>query len=183
MFTPVVYTLLCGDTNHVGITWYTESMLIFLDTETTGLIEPALVELAYNGVTLRCKPRKAIEVGASVVNGITNEDVAHLPLFRDMPEYATIKQQLENNTVVAHNAKYDVGVLNSEGIFPTDVVCTKELARKLLPLEQSHSLQYLRYSLNLQVKGIAHTASGDVAVLRALWERLHADGADSTSAV
>jgi DNA polymerase III epsilon subunit-like protein len=50
-------------------------MYIFLDTETTGLADPRLVELAFveEGhvpIVVRVKPPKPIELDASVVNGI-----------------------------------------------------------------------------------------------------------------
>lgn len=149
--------------------------LVFLDTETTGIDDARLVELSYNGVTVRCKPTKPIEHGASAVNGISNTDVAHLPEFWEMPEYFVIKEVLEAATVVAHNAKFDVGTLKREGINITKALCTKEMCQQLYPGLPSYSLQFLRYYFDLKVTGVMHTSTGDVAVLRALWERMNRD--------
>lgn len=149
--------------------------LIFLDTETTGLEDARLVELAYNGVTIRCRPSKPIETGASAINHISNEDVAHLPEFWEMPEYHVVKNLLENAVVVAHNAQYDVSVLKREGINVTKALCTKEMCQQLYPGLPSYSLQFLRYHFKLDVRGQAHSSAGDVAVLRALWKKMNDD--------
>lgn len=153
---------------------------IFLDTETTGIAGARLVELAYQvqgapaPVVLRCKPPVPIEVDASVINGISNKDVAMLLTFQEMPAYAEIKETLENAIIVGHNVQYDVDVLEREGIHikPENMRCTKELARKLVPESPKHNMQYLRYFLDLDVEATAHTAVGDILVLEALWNHL-----------
>lgn len=150
-------------------------VLYFVDTETTGIDDARLVELSYNGVTVRCKPSKPIETGASAINHISNADVADLPEFWTMPEYPVIKDVLENAIVVCHNAKFDVGVLKREGINVTTALCTKEMCQELYPGLPSYSLQFLRYHFGLEVNAAAHTAGGDVAVLKALWARMNKD--------
>ena len=151
--------------------------LIFTDTETTGLKNPRVVELAYSieGVmtVLRCNPGKPIELDATVVNGIRNQDVEHLPLLQDCLEYPALKKLLEESTVVAHNAVFDIEVLANDGIIVKRSVCTKELAMKRWPNAPKHRLQHLRYWLNLDVEAVAHTADGDVMVLMALWDAIH----------
>ena len=162
-------------------------MKVFIDTETTGLVAPALVEIAFaelghEPLVLRCKPRKPIELDATVVNGIRNKDVAHLPLLADHPQYSWLKKHLEQSTIVAHNAPFDVGVLANEGIHVKSFIDTKELAKKRWPNAPRHRLQHLRYWLDLEVDGadgigpIAHTAGGDVKVLMALWQALERKG-------
>lgn len=154
--------------------------LIFLDTETTGLKNPRLLELAYlqqddtaKAVSLRCKPAARIEIGAMMVHHITENDVAMLQLFKDMPAYDEIKNTIENGIVVAHHAPYDIGVLEREGIHVKEYLCTKEMAQSYFPNAEMHKLQYLRYFLELPIeKAEAHTAGGDIVVLRALWERM-----------
>jgi len=160
--------------------WYIISMNIFLDTETTGLKEPRLVELAYRSkamgmVVIRCKPPKEIELEAIVVNGIRNKDVENLISFAEHPYYSDIKELLESNTVIAHNVSFDVMVLANEGINCTSIIDTKKLAQEKWPEAPSHRLQHLRYWLDLEVEGVAHTAAGDVQVLMALWDRLQRD--------
>ena len=157
-------------------------MKIFLDTETHDLRNPRLVELAYmqeggEMVTFRCNPGVKIALDATVVNGIRDKDVASLPAFKDMPCYSKVKKLLEENTVVAHNASFDVSVLANEGIIVNNFICTKELAQTKWPDAPRHRLQHLRYWLNLDGDNenvpIAHTASGDVTVLIALWDAIH----------
>lgn len=148
--------------------------LIFFDTETTGLKDPRLVELAYSIdggpiQSFRCKPPKDIELDASVINGLRYRDVEMLQPFEEMACYTEIKELFENNTMIAHNASFDIGVMGNEGIFIKDSICTKELAKKTWPHAPSHRLQHLRYWLDLDVEGQAHSATGDVAVLVALY--------------
>ena len=155
--------------------------MIFIDTETTGLSDARLVELSYkrdNGpiITIRCKPTKPIEIEASCVNGISNDDVADLPYFKDMPEYVFVKKLLESpfETVIGHNVSFDLSVLNREDIHPVQYLCTKDKAKTVLKDSPRHNLQYLRYYLNLKPQGhaVAHTSAGDVAVLYELWKVL-----------
>lgn len=124
--------------------------------------------------SLRVRPRKPIEPGASMVNHITNEMVERLPYFDEHPDYASLKETIEGSVVIAHNAVFDIQVLKRAGIDVREYVCTKELAKILYPNAEMHRLQYLRYWLRLPVAGDAHTAEGDVAVLRALWEHMTA---------
>lgn len=152
-------------------------MNIFFDTETTGLKEPRLVELAYSIdgrpiQSFRCKPPKDIELDATVINGIRNKDVEMLQPFNEMACYQEIKELFENNTMVAHNAVFDVGVMANEGIFIQDFICTKNMARTVFPDAPSHRLQHLRYWLDLDVEGQPHSATGDVVVLMALYDAM-----------
>lgn len=150
--------------------------IILLDTETTGLKAPRLVELAYmrDGAltVIRCNPPKEIEMEARAVHHIDPEDVADLLPFQQRPDYQEIKNLLENNTIVAHNASFDIGVLKNEGITIKNFHCTKILAAKKYPDSPSHSLQYLRHWLGIRVQSLAHSAGGDVEVLALLWEKV-----------
>jgi DNA polymerase III epsilon subunit-like protein len=148
--------------------------IVFLDCETTGLEGSRLIELTYNGVTIRCRPPVSIEPGASQVNGFHDSDVEDLPHFQDMIEYSIVKYQLENSIVVAHNAPFDIGVLMREGINIRYWIDTKEAAQKLLKLK-NYSLQNLREHLGIHIIGNAHTSQGDVAVLKEVWKRLNLD--------
>lgn len=148
---------------------------IFLDTETTGFGKCHLVELAWKSPSdrfireLRVKPPIPIEDKAASVHGISNEMVQDLPLFIDHINYPFLKQLLENNIVIAHNAKFDIDVLAREGITIENFICTQKVAKTLWPELKSHSLQNLRESLDIQVAAVAHSAVGDVAVLAALF--------------
>jgi DNA polymerase III epsilon subunit-like protein len=159
---------------------------VFFDTETTGLNKSRLIELAYSVdgamTVLRCKPPIEIEMEARAIHHIDPEDLEDLLPFEERPDYQTIKELFESNIVVAHNAEFDIGVLNREGIFPTDIMCSKKRAKEVWPSLKSYSLQYLRHSLQMRLASVAHSAAGDVEVLIALWKKLD-DATDSPSEV
>lgn len=152
--------------------------VIFLDTETTGFGNCRLVELAYRkrgykvGHAARVKPPIAIEEGAAQIHGITNEMCKDWPLFANLPQYQEIKETLERAVIVAHNAKFDIGVLEREGIICPMHIDTQKVAKMLYPHAPNHKLQGLRSYLQLDAEGDAHSAEGDVAVLAALFENM-----------
>ncbi len=154
--------------------------IIFLDTETTGVSnEDFLCQLAYKtGDEIFCelyKPPIRIPAEASAVTHISNKMVEGKPSFKESVDYQRIKNLLEdkNNVMIAHNAKFDVGMLKNEGIVPSHTICTLRVARALdkenkLP---QHKLQFLRYFLEIEIEAQAHDAFGDVLVLEKLFER------------
>lgn len=151
---------------------------IFLDTETTDLGGNArLVQLAYKNsatgqiVNEYFKPPTPISFGSMAVHHVTNEMVADKPAFEDSVHHANLVKELEQGIVVAHNAPFDIGILKNEGVEVKNYLDTLRLARQLIESEQ-HKLQYLRYSLNLNVAGAAHDALGDILVLEALFTHL-----------
>jgi DNA polymerase III subunit epsilon len=93
-----------------------------LDVETTGLspnrdriLELAIVRVDAVGnpvdeFTTRIDPEGP--VGATHIHGITAQDVAGKPLFRDLAP--TIAQRIHGLPLVAHNAKFDLAFLRSE---------------------------------------------------------------------
>ena len=158
-------------------------MFIFLDTETTGAgPDDRLCQLAFKagqgrGVCGLFNPGKPIAIEAMAVHHITNEMVKNKPVFKqgDMWRQLRILIDDTNNAVVAHNAQFDVAMLNHEDIYPTRVICTLKLARYLdkAGVIPQYSLQYLRYYLQLNVDAKAHDALGDITVLEALFKRIH----------
>ena len=155
--------------------------IIFLDTETTGIDETDfLCQLAYKtGDEIFCelfKPPVKISIEASSVTHISNKMVADKPSFKDSPDYKKLKSMLEdkNNIMVAHNAKFDIGMIKKEDIVPTNTICTLRVARYLDKEHKipQHKLQYLRYYLEIEIEAAAHDALGDVLVLEKLFERL-----------
>ncbi len=155
--------------------------IIFLDTETTGInTTDYLCQLAYKtGDEIFCelyKPPLRIPAEASAVTHISNKMVADKPGFKESADYAPLKTMLEdeNNVMVAHNAKFDVGMIVKEGIQPKNVICTLRVARALDPENKlpQHKLQFLRYYLDIDIEAQAHDALGDVLVLEKLFERL-----------
>jgi len=157
-------------------------MFIFLDTETTGTEkEDRLCQLAYKTekgeiVNKLFKPPLPIKIDSMCVHHITNEMVADKPAFKGGPDYQKLVGLLsgDKNILVAHNAKFDVDMLEKEGIHPKRIICTLKLARHIDPEGKipRYSLQYLRYFLGIKVEVTAHDALGDVLVLEKLFERL-----------
>ena len=164
--------------------------IIFFDTETTGA-EPKdyLCQIAWKegGWEMRAglfKPPLPIPFEAMAVHNITNKMVEDKPAFKDAPEWKEVKDLFEHpdTVVVAHNATFDLGMLKKEGIVPANYICTLRVARELDPECKlaRYNLQYLRYALDLEVEGVAHSADGDVLVLEALFARLLKKMADKT---
>lgn len=131
-------------------------MLIFLDTETTGLeVSDRLCaigwvdedEVHYELIN----PMKKIPPGASAIHHITNE------MLKDAPVFAASKSCEKllslNNTqcvLVSHNAPYDLAMLQKEGItWQGQVIDTLKCAKSLMDDLDGYSLQFLRYELKL----------------------------------
>lgn len=154
---------------------------IFIDTETTGNgPDDVLCQIAYkynDAVFVALyNPQKKIPPEASAVTHITNKMVEDKPVFKESEEYISVKKLLEDedSIFIAHNAKFDVGMFEKEGITPKNVVCTLRLARHLDKEDKipRYNLQYLRYYLEIEIHAQAHDALGDVLVLEQLFPRL-----------
>ena len=155
--------------------------LIFFDTETTGNTEKDfLIQIAYkyndeSFVGLYLPPSK-IPPEASAIHHITNKMVADKPTFKESTDQPIIKKLFEDkdSIVVAHNAPFDLMIVEKEDIKPNKFICTLRVARELDQEGkiERYNLQYLRYLLDLDVEAVAHDAMGDVLVLEKLFERL-----------
>lgn len=168
------------------MSFFTNRMnIIFFDTETTGNeTKDYLCQIAWKpeGVNEMksglFKPPFLIPAEASAVHHISNKMVADKPPFKDSSEWKEVKKLFENDdtVVVAHNAKFDLGMLAKEDIVPKKFICTLRVARAMDPDSKipRYNLQYLRYFLDLEVDetAAAHSADGDVLVLEKLFERL-----------
>lgn len=125
---------------------------VVFDTETTGLshadgdrvIEIGAVELQKGFPTGRTfhvyvSPEgRAIHPDAQAVHGISDEDVADQPTFRD--HFEAFRTFFADARLVAHNAPFDIGFLNAElrrlgepPIEPERVVDTLAIARRRFP--------------------------------------------------
>lgn len=154
--------------------------LIFIDTETTGLGDCRLVELAWAPATgeissLRVKPPIPISEEALGVHGITEESLKDSPAFLQHPEYPALKTLFESSCIVMHNADFDRAVMAREGIQISNFICTKRVSRRLYPSLKSHRLQDMREVFYLNIDAAAHSAGGDVAVLIELYKKMLAD--------
>lgn len=152
--------------------------IIFLDTETTDLINARLIQLAYKSqktgmvVNEYFKPPVPISFGAMATHHVTNAMVADKPAFAGSQHFHDLVALLGEAVLVAHNAPFDMQVLKNEGVAVPTHIDTLRVARHLLQSEQ-YTLQYLRYSLGLQIdNAAAHNALGDVLVLEALYNLL-----------
>lgn len=155
--------------------------LLFLDTETTGNEEKdRLCQLCYAyGDTLvneLFNPPLPISVESQAVHHITPKMVKDKPAFKDSATYTELDTILKNESTifVAHNAKFDIGMLEKEGLSIPRFICTLRVARALdkQNVIPRYNLQYLRYYLEMEIDATAHDAMGDVLVLKELFKRL-----------
>lgn len=154
--------------------------LIFLDTETTGNdpFKDRLCQICYRTSkgtkTEYFKPPFPVPVKAMSITHITNEMLKGKRPFIGSEMHSELKNLLAGGILVAHNAKFDIAILKSEGIECPNVICTLRVARSLDKEDAipEYNLQYLRYYLGLEVKGYPHDAESDVNVLEPLFHRL-----------
>lgn len=153
--------------------------LIFLDTETTGndVLNDRLCQVCYKtGRVMKSgyfKPERPMSVKAMSITNITNKILADKESFQGSAMKKELEGLLAEGILVAHNAKFDVAMLEAEGLRVPRRICTFRLARHLDPENRipEYNLQYLRYELDLDVKNaLAHDAKGDVKVLIALFD-------------
>jgi len=153
---------------------------IILDTETTGVDEPEVIQLAHTSVleaprtgsyTVQTRlfcPRKPISFGAMATPHIIPEDVAGLPAWPgdwSLPDVTYI---------IGHNIDYDWKAIGSPHVAR---ICTLALARSLWPQLDSHSLGALTYAMNephvaRSLLRTAHDASTDVALTAAVLDQI-----------
>ena len=154
--------------------------LLFLDTETTGNDpkKDRLCQISYKTddgiVTEYFKPPIPISIKSSSITHITNKMVEGKPAFKESELFPILQNLLKEQVLIAHNALFDIAMLEAEGLEVPQFICTLRLARHLdvdgvIP---EYGLQFLRYYLDLNVEGRAHDAEGDVLVLEALFNRL-----------
>lgn len=155
--------------------------LLFLDTETTGndTKKDRLCQVCYKDEsgfnTELFKPPIPISVKSMSIIHITNEMVEDKPAFKASPMFKDLEEKLKDHILVAHNAKFDIAMLEAEGLSVPKFICTLRLARYIDEENKipEYNLQFLRYFLKLEVDGQAHDAEGDVRVLDVLFQRLY----------
>jgi len=162
-------------------------MLIFLDTQTTGLestdkiISIALMAILEDETISKydlVNEGKKIPSLASSINHITNE------MIKDnvkLKESETYKFLLENNNdeniLIGHNIKFDLEKLNSIGFFwEGKIIDTMRVTKHLIPECEFFSLQFLRYELRIYKKEqtaiSTHNSQSDVIVIKNLYDYL-----------
>jgi len=157
-------------------------MFIYLDTETTGIEEhDRLCQLAYkmdSGIIFNelFKPPVPISIGAMATHHITEKMVADKNPFIGSQAYINLIELLQNpdNFMVAHNAPFDKGMLNKEGVEAPRVICTLKLIRFLDSAGEipEYNLQYLRYYYGMEIDAQAHDALGDILVMEQLFLKI-----------
>ncbi|HEY1037552.1 MAG TPA: exonuclease domain-containing protein [Candidatus Paceibacterota bacterium] len=151
--------------------------ILFLDTETTGLENGRLIQLAYkkrgDGIFVEYyKPPVAIEFEAMGTHHITEKMVADKLPFAETETYKTLPELLQNSILVAHNARYDIGILETEGIKAGKWICTYKVAYRMYDYP-NHKMQSLRYRWGIEIPdAVAHDAAGDVMVLEEVFEHM-----------
>jgi len=141
-------------------------MLIFLDTETTGLEEKdkicSIGIIAIEGESLAqnsalhveyelINESKKISPKASSINHITNEMLKNKPKFNQTKAYDFLQKNNNEDTVlIAHNIKFDLKMLEKSGfIWRGKIIDTLRVTKHLIPECEEFSLQFLRYELRL----------------------------------
>ena len=113
---------------------------IVLDTETTGLCLPQVVELAYMSidddmlikeddvVCERFQPRKLMEADASAVNGIFDMDLIGKPKTENLLQVMPVVGEVQY--IVGHNVEFDANAINLSinRTYDFKQICTKRLA-------------------------------------------------------
>ncbi|EOA5628553.1 exodeoxyribonuclease X [Providencia rettgeri] len=152
-----------------------------IDTETcdfdSGIVEIASIDLNDTEINYNSQqshfvnPQKPISISAMAIHHITDEMVELSPLIEDV-----IDVYKGADYLVAHNAEFDKRMMPEMG---APFICTLKLARRLWPELESHSNQYLRYALKLDVhvpEGLhAHRALYDCIVTASLFKRIKDD--------
>ncbi|WP_342268566.1 PolC-type DNA polymerase III [Spiroplasma endosymbiont of Aspidapion aeneum] len=167
----------------------TEVDFVVFDLETTGL-SPELNEIIefgavkYNSksgknekIDILIKPRKPVSSYITNLTHITNDLLNDKKSIEE--EMPRILEFIGDAVLVAHNASFDMGFLNSwlkklgYDIMPNTVIDTLPLARCLWPKLKSHRLGVVarKYSVNYNEED-AHRADYDAEVLKDIFENM-----------
>ncbi len=144
-----------------------------LDPSVDGVVEVACLRVEAGSVVDRVvslvNPGREIPYRASDVHGIYDEDVREAP---SLPELrGALLAATRGATVVAHNARFDLGFLPFLASRP--VVCTMRLAMHVLdaPTYRNEALR-THFGIAMPPGHAAHRAEADAAVTAAVLARL-----------
>lgn len=160
-------------------------MYAILDIETTGgkYNEEGITEIAiyrFDGHRIvdqfisLVNPERSIQPFVVNLTGINNEMLRNAPKFYEVAK--RIIEITEGCILVAHNAQFDNRILTTEfdrlGFpFEKDTLCTVELAKKLIPGQDSYSLGKLTRSLGIPISD-RHRAQGDAIATVSLFKMI-----------
>ena len=179
---------------------YKDGIYIVFDIETTGLspeketiTEIGAVKLMngeiVNTLSRLVNPNREIPPQITELTGITNEMVKDAPTIAEvLPEFLDFcgKRNDVKNTIVAHNAKFDVSFIKAEVErlnaasgedgekyeFDYPVIDTVELSRELFPEEKSHKLNLVCERLGVSLEN-HHRALDDATATCQAFIKLH----------
>ena len=168
---------------------------VLFDTETTGnqeddrIIQVGAMVIGSKGEVEVydefCSSDVPIKVEAMEVHNITPNIIDGKAPFKSTKFWNDLgKLNNENNYLIAHNIKFDLGMLEKEGFENSmKLIDTLRCSKHLYPDSNYHRLQYFRYSLelykdekaeaskyNITIK--AHDAIGDVLVMKLFLSKL-----------
>ena len=155
--------------------------LIFLDTETTGIevLKDRLCQICYKTsegfFTEYFKPPVPMSIKSMSITNITNKMLQDKKPFKGSAMSKDLQKLLSGEILVSHNAKFDIAMLEAEGLTIPRSICTLRIARYLDPnnVIPEYNLPFLRYYYELEVTDApAHDAEGDVKVLCAVFDKL-----------
>ncbi|MEH6681515.1 MAG: exonuclease domain-containing protein [Sediminicola sp.] len=166
-------------------------MYAILDIETTGgkYNEEGITEIAihkFDGHTVTdqfislINPEKEIQPFVVNLTGINNKMLRTAPKFHEVAK--RIVEITDGAVIVAHNAQFDYRILRTEfrrlGFnYERKTLCTVDLAKKLIPEQESYSLGKLVRSLGIPVSD-RHRANGDALATLKLFKMLLSKDAD-----
>lgn len=180
------------------------SLLLGGDTETTGfepkkdrVIEIALLDFdpltgivaPDNRFHMYFNPEREVPLETVEIHGLSNEFLAGQELFKDKRDEVAAK--LEGRTFVAHNASFDVRMIEGEfavtkprgapvitfAALGCKVICTQQLARQYVrTASRRYTLDALLEHFNVPAVGREkyHGAAVDVALMCAVYPRIEA---------
>lgn len=165
------------------------SKYVLFDTETTGNQEEDRI-IQFGGMVVHsdgkldcydnlCYSPVPIKIEAMEVHNLVPDMIIGQPLATETVFYKKLKElNIPDNYIIAHNIKFDMGMINKEGFVNNmTMIDTLRCAKHLYSELPSHRLQYMRYALELYKieeaeaakYGItikAHDALGDVLVMK-----------------
>ncbi len=158
---------------------------VIVDIETTWLSKDRhhITEIA----AVMFDGKKILKTFQTLINPLTSIPpfITHLTGINDMmvKDAPTIDQALpifleflQDHILVAHNATFDYGFLNHNGIIhlntpiKNNILCTRKLANRLMPELPSKRLESLCQHFKI-INGNAHRAMGDVIATVKIFEK------------
>lgn len=125
--------------------------------------------------TALVNPEREIPPWITRFTGITNEMVARSPRFADIADH--LIAFIGPDTIVAHNAHFDIRFINAEinRVYDKRLfnprLCTLQLGRKLFPELPNHKLHTVAHHLAIDIQG-RHRARGDALATTQIFIRM-----------